>query len=269
MPDPVADPRPEPAAAPGGAAPAPAVVPGRSGDAGWLGLGLTVAALVLAALVILAIPALREAASHALHGDGELLRRQLRDLGAVGVLVLVAVMLVHAVVFFPAELVSGTAGYVYGFLPAIPIVLGGWLLSGVASYWIGQHAGRPLLRSLAGGHRLERAEAAVARGGAGALLAARLIPVVPYSLVGYVAGAARVPFLTFAWTSLVGNIPISLVVIAVGTRLRSFSLSDPVVWLAVVPVLIAAVVVHRISRVSRRGGDDARDAGAPGAGTTR
>ena len=132
-----------------------------------------------------------------------------------------------------------------------------------------QHAGRPLLRSLAGGHRLERAEAAVARGGAGGLLAARLIPVVPYSLVGYVAGAARVPFLTFVWTSLVGNIPISLVVIAVGTRLGSFSLSDPVVWLAVVPVLIAAGVVHRISRVSRRGGDDARAAGAPGAGTTR
>lgn len=266
VPSPVADPCPEPAAAPGGGRTDPT-----AGDAGWLGLWLTVGALVAAALVVLAVPALREAASHALHGDGELLRRQLRDLGAVGVLVLVAVMLVHAVVFFPAELVSGTAGYVYGFLPAIPIVLGGWLLSGVVTYWIGQHAGRPLLRSLAGGHRLERAEAAVARGGASGLLAARLIPVVPYSLVGYVAGAARVPFFTFVWTSLVGNIPISLVVIAVGTRLGSFSLSDPVVWLAVVPVLIAAVVIHRVSRVSRPGAADAdadgRDA-APGEGTT-
>lgn len=227
---------------------------GRSahGDAhGWGGLAMSVVTIAVAALVVLAVPDLRDAAGHAMHGEGAELRRQLRSLGAVGVLVLVAVMLVHAVVFYPSELVTATAGYVYGFAGALPIVLGGWLASAVLTYWLGQHAGRPVLRRLAGGHRLERAEAAVQRGGASVLLAARLIPVVPYSLIGYVAGAARVPMWTFVWTTVVGSLPLSLVVIALGTRLESFSFSDPLVWLALVPLLAAALAARPLARRMR------------------
>jgi uncharacterized membrane protein YdjX (TVP38/TMEM64 family) len=212
---------------------------------------VSAATIALAGLIILAVPALRDAAAHAIHGEGEELRRQLRDLGAVGVLVLVVVMLVHAVVIYPSELVTATAGYVYGFAVALPIVLGGWLASAILTYWLGQHAGRPVLRRLAGGHRLDRAEAAVQRGGASVLLAARLVPVVPYSLIGYVAGAARVPMWTFVWTTVVGSLPLSLVVIALGTRLESFSFSDPVVWLAVIPLLTAALAARPLARRMR------------------
>jgi uncharacterized membrane protein YdjX (TVP38/TMEM64 family) len=217
-------------------------------DPGWLGLWLSVGATILAGVVVLAVPALRDAAGHALHGEGDELRRQLRDLGAVGVLVLVSVMLVHAVVLFPSELVTATAGFVYGFAGALPIVVGGWTASALLTYWLGRHAGRPVLIRLVGGHRQQQAEDAVARGGAGVLLTARLIPIVPYSLIGYVAGAARVPMRTFLWTTVLGSLPLTLVVIALGTRLDSFSLSDPVVWLILVPVLIAGLAGHRYVR---------------------
>ncbi|MCW3015354.1 MAG: hypothetical protein JWO02_2446 [Solirubrobacterales bacterium] len=223
----------------------------RGDDHGWVGLALSVLAIALAALVVLAVPALRDAAGHAVHGEGDGLRAQLRGLGAVGVLVLVAVMLVHAVVIYPSELVTATAGYVYGFAAGLPIVLGGWLASAILTYWLGQHAGRPVLRRLAGGHRLDRAEAAVERGGASVLLAARLIPIVPYSLIGYVAGAARVPMWTFVWTTVVGSLPLSVVVVALGTRLDSFSFSDPVVWLVVVPLLTAALAARPLARRMR------------------
>lgn len=242
---------------------AAALSPGRSGPdigraddpeapsdegGGWLGVVLSLATIALAAVVVLTIPALREAAGHALDGDGGDLRRQLRDLGATGVLVLVAIMLIHAVVLFPSEIVTATAGFVYGFFGALPIVVGGWLASALLTYWLGRHAGRPLLRRLVGGARLEQAEALVRRGGAGVLLAARLIPIVPYSLIGYVAGAARVPLGTFVWTTVVGSLPLTIVVIALGTRLEEFSLTDPVVWLAVLPLLIGALAVGPLRR---------------------
>ncbi|MCW3039305.1 MAG: hypothetical protein JWM31_1210 [Solirubrobacterales bacterium] len=239
----------DPAARPP-AAPARAPAPDAADPApdSWLGLWLSLAVVAAAAVLVLVVPELREAAGHALHGQGDALRAQLRDLGAAGVVVLLAVMLIHAVALFPSELVTATAGYVYGFLGALPIVVGGWLASALLTYWLGRHAGRPVLRKLAGGRRLERAEAAVARGGAGVLLAARLIPVVPYSLIGYVAGAARVPIGRFVWTTVVGSLPLSIVVIALGTRLDEFSLSDPIVWLAAVPVLAAGLAGHRMMR---------------------
>lgn len=215
---------------------------------GWAGVLVSLAAIALAAAVVLAVPALREAAGFALHGDGHQLRAQLRDLGAAGVLVLLGVMLIHAVVLFPSELVTATAGFVYGFAGALPIVIGGWLASALVTYWLGRHAGRPVLRRLAGGARLDRAEAAVHSGGAGVLLAARLIPIVPYSLIGYVAGAARVPLGRFVWTTVVGTLPLSLIVIALGTRLESLSLSDPVLWLTVLPLIVAVFAVRPLLR---------------------
>jgi uncharacterized membrane protein YdjX (TVP38/TMEM64 family) len=226
--------------------------PARGGDDhGWLGLVIVVATVAVATVIVLAVPALRDAAGHALQGEGTELRQQLRDLDAAGVLVLVALMLIHAVVLFPSEIVTATAGYVYGFTGGLTIVVLGWLASAMLTYWIGQHAGRPVLRRLAGGHRVDRAEAAVARGGATVLLCARLIPIVPYSLIGYVAGAARVPLWTFVWTSVVGTLPLSTIVVILGTRLEGFHLGDPVVWLALIPLLIAALVARPLSRRMR------------------
>ena len=70
-------------------------------------------------------------------------------------------------------------------------------------------AGRPLAVRLAGEKRVASAEALIDRTGAPALLIARLIPLVPYSLVGYLAGAARVPVWRYTWTSFVGVLPIT------------------------------------------------------------
>ena len=47
-------------------------------------------------------------------------RSQLRDLGVWGAIVLVALILIHAVVFFPAEIANATAGLVFGFWVALP-----------------------------------------------------------------------------------------------------------------------------------------------------
>jgi uncharacterized membrane protein YdjX (TVP38/TMEM64 family) len=71
------------------------------------------------------------------------------------------------------------------------------------------------------------------RGGTTALLAARLIPIVPYSLVGYVAGAASVPLWRFTWTTIVGSIPLFAAVVYFGHRLDSLSFTDPGLLVAI------------------------------------
>jgi len=78
-------------------------------------------------------------------------------------------------------------------LPALPLVMACWIASALLAYYIGRHAGRPLLYGLAGERRFLRLESAIDRGGASFLLACRLVPIVPFSLTGLVAGAAHVP----------------------------------------------------------------------------
>jgi uncharacterized membrane protein YdjX (TVP38/TMEM64 family) len=59
----------------------------------------------------------------------------------------------------------------------------------------------------------------------------RLIPIVPFSLTSYAAGAARVPPWRFLWTTAVGYLPITAYFTYLGSRLEGFSLEDPIVWI--------------------------------------
>ena len=127
-----------------------------------LALGIATAATVVA--LILVVPQLRHAVGLALHGHFSTLRSYIHSLGAGGLALLVGLMIAHAVVFYPSEIVTATAGYIYGFVPALALVAGGWLLTALLSYALGRTIGGPLLRSLLG-RRFTEVERSVERGG--------------------------------------------------------------------------------------------------------
>jgi len=211
----------------------------------------TIAAIALAAVVVAAVPALRHAVGYAVHGDLNGLRDQLRSLGVAGAAVLVGLILIHSVVLFPAEIVNATAGLVYGFGIALPMVMAAWLVSGLIAYWLGMVAGRPLALKLAGEERVAVAERVIERGGAPALIVSRLIPFVPYSLVGYVAGAARVPLWRYAWTSVVGILPITAAATYLGHALGHLSASDPLLWAAIAVFALLGLGTVRVAHRMR------------------
>jgi uncharacterized membrane protein YdjX (TVP38/TMEM64 family) len=191
------------------------------------------------ALAILAlVPQLRHCVSLTLHGDFGGLRDYIRSLGLGGLLLLVGLMLGHAIVFYPSEIVTATAGYVYGFGPGLALVVGGWLASALLCYALGRTVGRPLLRAVLG-HRFRALENGVEQGGTSLLLSSRLIPVVPFALMGYAAGATRISLWKFAWTTVVGYLPLTIAVAYLGSRAKTLSLSNQLVWVAVaVPVVL-------------------------------
>jgi uncharacterized membrane protein YdjX (TVP38/TMEM64 family) len=162
---------------------------------------------------------------------------------AAGALLVIWLALVHVIVWYPAEILDAAAGYVFGFGVGFPLVLGSWVLSGLASYAVGRHAARPLLYRIAGEERFLRIERMIHRGGVLVLLAARLIPIMPFSLMGYVCGAARIPLWRFTWTTAVGYAPITAYFTYVGSKLEGFSAEDPILWIgggAIILCLFAA-----------------------------
>jgi len=214
-------------------------------------VGVTLGGLALLALLVLAIPDLRAAFSAAVHGDTAGVRSNVKGLGVAGPLLIVALAVIHSVVFYPAEIVDASAGFVYGFFPAMALMMLGWLLSGLFCFAVGHSVARPLLDRWFGTERFERTEAAIERGGVTLLLAVRLLPIVPFSLVSYAAGAARVPVWRFAWTTVAGYLPITALAVYFGTRLEGLSIADPLV-LGTAGALLALLFVGHW--VMRRGG---------------
>jgi uncharacterized membrane protein YdjX (TVP38/TMEM64 family) len=203
---------------------------GPPGGGTWTGVAITVAGILIGLGVALAIPSLRGAMSDALHGDTEAVRHDLNG-NAAGALLVIWLALVHVIVWYPAEILDAAAGYVFGFGVGFPLVLSAWVLSGLASYAVGRNAARPLLYKVAGEERFLRIERMIHRGGVLVLLAVRLIPIMPFSLMGYVCGAARIPLWRFTWTTAVGYAPITAYFTYVGSRLEGFSAEDPVLWI--------------------------------------
>lgn len=194
-----------------------------------MALGMVAVVILLAA----ATPTGRHIVEAIVDGDSRELRRELLDLGVVGVLVLLAVALSHAVVPFPTELLTGAAGFVYGFWAAVPMLLVCWLASALLAYWLAERFGRPLARRLIGTDRLARAESAMDRGGAATLLSLRLIPFIPFNAICYAAGITRVPLGRYAWATVVGILPLTCLVAYLGSRLESPDFTDWRVWLAI------------------------------------
>jgi uncharacterized membrane protein YdjX (TVP38/TMEM64 family) len=213
-----------------------------------LAAGLATAAAALALIVL--VPALRHSVGLALHGHIDALRTYIRSLGAGGLALILGLMVAHAVVFYPSEIVTATAGYIYGFAPALGLLIVGWLLTALLSYALGRSIGGPLLRSLLG-RRFSRLEEAVADGGIALLLAGRLIPVVPFAFLGYAAGATHVKLWRFSWTTVVGYLPLTALVAYLGSNARSLSLSDPLVWIAVAAAVLLLSAHWVLSRRQR------------------
>lgn len=210
----------------------------------WREIGITLAGIALMALLVLAVPDLRHAFGAAIQGDHEEVRREIDSLGVAGPFLILALCLIHSVVFYPAEIVDAAAGFAYGFFPALVLVMFGWLLNGLICWAIGRSIARPLLDRWFGEERFERAERSIERGGPTLLLSMRLIPILPFSIVSYAAGAARVPLWRFLWTTILGYLPITALSVYFGTKLEGISLTDPLVIGSVAALLGLLLVGH-------------------------
>jgi uncharacterized membrane protein YdjX (TVP38/TMEM64 family) len=220
----------------------------------WVEIGVTLLGIVLLAGLVVAIPALRHAAVAAVHGETSEVRAQIKSLGAGGPLIIFGLAVIHSVVPYPAEIVNAAAGFAYGFFGGLGIVVVGWMISALICYWFGTGVARPLLDRWFGAERFAKFERMVGRGGVTLLIALRLLPIVPFSLISAAAGAARVPFGRYCWTTAVGFLPITALAVYFGTRLEGIRFTDPAVVAAVVGVVVLLLAAHLI--IKRSGATD-------------
>jgi len=186
--------------------------------------------------------------------DRELLLASVRQLGALGPLLLIALM-VLAIVFnpLPSAPVALAAGALYGHtLGTIYVVIGAelgaiiaFLISRTLGYGItGKH---PLDARVFGRFRSQNALTAI-------VFVSRLVPFMSFDLMSYAAGLSALKFWRFALATLLGLMPVSFILAHMGDELVKRDADDLLAIILVtgmitlVPLLLYGINYYRHQR---------------------
>ena len=119
----------------------------------------------------------------------------------------------------PRTAVSVLVGVVLGFVPGLVLSLAGGLLAGLASFGLSRTLGRAAATRL-GGRRLARVDELVTDRGFVAVLAGRLLPVLPFVVLSYGAGLTAIRWAPYALATALGLVPSTIVQVGIGASAR-------------------------------------------------
>lgn len=211
---------------------------------------LLIAALLGLVFALWAAAERRGVSLLAMVSSAALLEDVVRSWGAWGPLASIGLMVVHSFLPFPAEFLAVANGMLFGLWLGVLVTWIGAMLGALSAFALARCFGPALIEPLLSPARWRRMRAWVDAGGTGALLAARLIPVISFNLVNYAAGLLEIGWWRFTWTTALGILPVTVASVLVGSHM----LSAPAwVW----PVLIgvaAALWLGHIMLGRRRAG---------------
>ncbi len=180
-------------------------------SAGWIRV-LSTIPLILMALAWVLSPQVRDTFNLGLQllwqGDLPAIRQWAADLGWIAPLVTGVLMIVQAIAApLPAVLVTAANSLLFG-----PVWGGLYsiLTANIAAalcYGLGRGYGTLLVDAWVGSDTVCRYEVFFQRNGWLTVLIARLIPLVPFDPISYVAGMVRMPFWSFFWATMLGQFP--------------------------------------------------------------
>lgn len=169
--------------------------------------------------------------------DVRLLRDQVVDAGALGAAVFVSGYAVLVLLPAPKALLTALGGALYGLWLGALLSWVAALVGAAVAFGLGRLLGREAVDRLTRG-RVARADRLLTAHGLGAVVAVRLVPVVPFTAVNYAAGLTGVRWRHYAAGSAVGIVPGSLAYAALGAWG-----ADPWGVFAGVAVLVVLVLV--------------------------
>jgi uncharacterized membrane protein YdjX (TVP38/TMEM64 family) len=170
--------------------------------------------------------------------DPRVLAAQIRGLDEWGHAAVIGLMVLHSFVPFPAEILALCAGAVYGLIWGTVLIWTGAMIGASLSCGLARWLGQPFINAVLGPASRAKLDGWTADRGVMALLVARCIPVIAFNLINYAAGLTRVGWGTFLWTTGLGILPLTVLMVWMGSSMMH--LTWP--WLLALSVVGIVVV---------------------------
>lgn len=148
----------------------------------------------------------------------------IRSWGAWGMAASIALMVIHSFLPFPAEIVALANGLVYGPVWGAVLTWLGAMLGASAAFGVGRMLGRPFVqRFLPSEYKQRLADWSHTRGSI-TLLISRLIPVIAFNMINYVAALTEISWWSYLWATALGILPLTILFAILGDRMLSMPL---------------------------------------------
>jgi uncharacterized membrane protein YdjX (TVP38/TMEM64 family) len=206
--------------------------------------------LRLAGLVVIALVAFAAAAVLLPHSPGAL-GRLLAGVGPAAPLIALAGWVLLTPAMFPGTVLAAVGGLAFGALGGSGLAFGGAVIGGLAAFALARTTARePVQRFVQRRPRAARIEAVLQQRGFASVLAARLMPGVPVTVLHYVAGASPVSPRAFAGAIAIGALLRTVPYAILGQGFGSGSITTIVIAGGTVALggVTAGVLVRQIRR---------------------
>ncbi len=141
--------------------------------------------------------------------------------GYWGVLASMGMMILHSFIPFPAEFVAIANGVIFGPVWGTVITWAGAMLGAFLAFLLARRLGQPFVRRVLSKRKAHTLERWVARHGLGTLFISRFIPIISFNLINYAAGLTKISWWTFGWTTGLGILPMTVLMVVMGDQIHT------------------------------------------------
>lgn len=177
---------------------------------------------------------------------------EIRSWGRWAVAASIGLMIAHSLVPFPAEFVTFANGMLFGPVWGVAITWIGAMLGASLAFALARWFGRPFVDALMSERHRDAIDRWATRQGIGVLLLSRLMPLISFNVINYAAGLAPISWWTFLWTTGLGILPITTLLVVTGDSVWNGG-SNAWIYLVAAAVL-AGLLWLLIARRRRTGG---------------
>lgn len=158
----------------------------------------------------------------------EEVRESIDEAGLLGALLFALVYGAITLTPAPKAVLSIAAGTLFGFWQAIPLVILGAMLGATTAFVLGRALGRDAVEKYVGA-RIDRVDALLSERGIPAVIAVRLVPVIPFTVINYASGLTGLRRRDYLIGTAIGMLPGIAAYVAIGAY--GFEL-DGRLWIA-------------------------------------
>ncbi|MBI2859414.1 MAG: TVP38/TMEM64 family protein [Chloroflexi bacterium] len=150
----------------------------------------------------------------------ERLKDYLRSFGIWAPLVSAALMVLQSIAFpVPGQIVTISNGLLFGAFWGFWLSWGSAMVGATVCFSIARMLGRPTVEKLASKRTLSIADRFFEKYGSNSILVARLLPVMPFDAISYLAGATSISYRAFFIATAIGQVPMTIVYSMFGQNL--------------------------------------------------
>ena len=173
------------------------------------------------------------------------IEEKIRGWGHWGVIGSIALMILHSFVPFPAEFLAIANGMVYGLVWGTAITWSGAMMGAFLAFALARALGRPFVAMVVSRRNWHVIDKWAGEQGWQVVFLSRFLPIIAFNLVNYMAGLTGITWWTFGWTTGLGILPLTFLMVMMGDK------ADMMPWYLWVLLIVVGIAMWLALRFRR------------------